>query len=169
MKILTIILFILVGLIACNPKKTSKQNQISNTLLKSRIDLVNELPYRNMGISSTVENEIVEDILLILPLIDTSESFQMFWKSWKDSIQEEKVKCRSFKQLINYSYNFWKEEEVNYTCIAYPSSSEYAITGDIDSFYVFEIEHKALTGTVRIFFKSLEDSDSIEISYQERN
>ena len=151
--------------ISCQTSSEKSQNTSEG---KSRLERIKDKPYRNLEIPKVVENEIIKDILNLLDQGLISFDMQLFEKT-SQGINEIEGKWESLRLLKKDSYERWRSNKILSTLVAYQSLSQNALTQEIDSVYVVEIEHRSLTGTCRMIFKTAKPDSTIVIGYTERN
>jgi hypothetical protein len=151
-------------LVMCQSDKTEKtQNG------QSRIEQVKARPYRNLELTDNQENTITGYIQETLTVIRTLEGLKLFYVTRSGGIIEIRRNWDSSKDVIDTSYELWREKDILATIAVYRSFSANATNGDESKLYVIEVEHKELTGTCRMFFDSPEDKKLTGLSYTDRN
>ena len=168
MRIIIVVIIVLF-LGNCKVKTEPDKNSNSNETSLSRIEQVKSKPFRNLNLSGQLMSEIENDITLLFEKVETLDTLGLFWKTIDNEIVKIDSSWDAVKQLIDYSYNLWKDHDIISTFVIYPSETVSASTNKVKKLYVIEIEHKDLTGTCRMFFKDNEIKQLTELSYFERN
>lgn len=140
---------------------------------KSRIERVQELPYRSMNISSDLKDKLDSVILSIWKNnpVESENEFVIFKVS--DEGVKEKISHNS-KELStarNESYELWRNKDFEFTYLAYMSYVRNMESEKETPINVVEIEHEDLTGTYYLFISNDEefDSQNLESNYVDRN
>lgn len=139
----------------------------------SRLEQVAVLPYRTIEPSNEQKDRLLEVALEIwykCTFIDNDDIY-LFEAISPNQIHLADSTIKIIDLARTSSYELWKEADLEYTCLVYFDTSVDSLTGEIDRFYVIEIEHKAVTGTFRVFIP--EDKkigeDDFRYSYVDRN
>lgn len=150
--------------ISCHPDK----NQTADKG-KSRIEQVNDQPYRDLELNGKLKTSINDLIYKVLQQNETLESLRLFYLSDKGEIIKVEKTWDSSQDLIDDSYEIWRTKDISATIAIYPSFSQNATTGATKEIYVIEVESKELTGTCRMFFEDPKQKELTKLDYTGRN
>jgi hypothetical protein len=149
---------------SCQPDK----NQTTDNG-KSRIELVNDRPYRNLELNDKLRTSVNELIYQILKQSETLDTLRLYYLSDKGEIMKVDKTWTATQYLINDSYEIWRTNDISATIAIYPGFSQNATTREQKKIYVIEVEHKELTGTCRMFFDDPNQRELTELNYSDRN
>lgn len=157
--LLTFLLFI-----SCQPNKSQTADKG-----KSRIEQVNDRPYRDLELNEKLKTSINDLIYQVLQQNETLVKLRLFYLSDKGELIKVGKTWKSGQDLIDDSYEIWRSNDISATIAIYPSFSQDGTTGETKEIFVIEVEHKELTGTCRMFFEDPKQKELTKLDYTGRN
>ncbi len=141
--------------------------------VKSRIEIISDLPYRTINLSAEIKDELFEIGKLVWVKYhdgDWISELNLIASMNHDDLLKYHLSQDEIESLRQETYDLWKIDDLTWTAIAYKSSSINAQTLAETFFYVIEIEHHKLTGTFYIFIPlGSRDYATDNYTYRERN
>lgn len=163
LQIYIILGFVVIG---CN-------NQNKEKHLKTRIERVNELPFRTITLSEQTKNELFEIGKLVWGKFKSDSSraglnliaSKNFGGDFKYHYSNEETEL-----LRQTSYDLWKIDDLLWSSVVYKSSSINSQTNNETFFYVIEIEYCKVTGILYIFIPiESKNFTTSNYTYRDRN
>ena len=124
-------------------------NQHTPVASKSRLELVKDTPYRILDVPQELKDHLFATGQIIWDMVDSLDPYLGYLIKIKSNNKLELVKSSSsIDNLKNESSELWRKKDFVCTALVYQSYSIDATTEESKKFFVIEIEHTDLTGTI---------------------